>query len=137
MREMTTTRWVGVVAAIACAGLYLLIGLGVLAVGEPTDGSSSDLLAFGALMAGLYAVMAAVLWRWHSRMGLALIAAFQLVPLVGYFAIAGVREPPYELWGVLIKVCQAVVLVAAGALALRATRSAAALDRPQTKGQPA
>jgi hypothetical protein len=109
----------------------------VLAVGEPTDGSSSDLLAFGALMAGLYAVMAAVLWRWHSRMGLALIAAFQLVPLVGYFAIAGVREPPYELWGVLIKVCQVVVLVAAGALALRATRSAAALDRPQTKGQPA
>ena len=137
MREMTTTRWVGIAAALACAGLYLLIGLGALTVGEPTEGGSADLLGFGAPMFVLYGLTALAIWRWRSRAGLALVAGFQLVPLLGYVAAAGFREPPYEPWGVLIKVCQVAVLVAAGALAFRAPRSAAAGGRPHAKGHPA
>ena len=34
------------------------------------------------------------------------------VALIGYVAAAGVREPPFDLWGVVIKVLQATVLVA-------------------------
>jgi peptidoglycan/LPS O-acetylase OafA/YrhL len=134
---MTTTRWVGVGAAIAGAVLYLLIGVGVLAVGESTQEPTTDLLAFGTIMSGLYVVIAVALWRWRSRIGLALIAVLQLVPLIGYVAAAGLREPPYEPWGVLIKACQVVVLVAAGALAFRATRSGATRGRPHAKGHPA
>jgi hypothetical protein len=40
------------------------------------------------------------------------VAIVQLIALIGYVAAAGLREPPFDLWGVLIKVGQGTVLVA-------------------------
>jgi hypothetical protein len=137
MDGIITTRRVGIAAAIVSAVLYLLIGVGFLAIGESTQGPASDLFVFGALMATIYAITALALSRLQSRMVLALIAAFQVIPLLGYVAVAGVREPPYEVWGLLIKACQGVVLVAAAALAWRGRGHVEAAGQPSAKGQPA
>lgn len=133
----TQLRWLGVGAAIASATLYLLIGIGWLTAGESTQEATTDLLGFGALMGAVYVVTALALWFMRSRVVLALIAAFQLIPLLGYVAFAGLREPPFELWGVLIKVCQVAVLLAAGALVLRSNQAHEAMARPNPKGHAA
>jgi hypothetical protein len=39
--------------------------------------------------------------------------------IVGYFAVAGIREPPVELWGLLVKASQVVLLIAIGYLFVR------------------
>ena len=39
-----------------------------------------------------------------------------------YFAVAGIRQPPYEVWGVLIKVLQFLLLVAVVYLAVRGSK---------------
>lgn len=128
-----TVRGVGVSAAIAVSALYGLIGTGVLSVGESTTDGATDLFAFGMLMGAMYLATAAALWWWHGRIGLALVAGFQLIPLLGYVAAAGLREPPFELWGVLIKAGQLVVLIAAVALASQAGRRALPGTRPSPK----
>jgi uncharacterized membrane-anchored protein len=134
----TRLRWLGVGAAIASAALYVLIGIGWLTVGESTQEATTDLFGFGVLMGGVYAVTALALWFMRTRVVIALIAAFQLIPLLGYVAFAGLREPPFEPWGVLIKVCQVVVLVAAVALVLRSDhRAHEAMARPNPKGHAA
>jgi hypothetical protein len=38
------------------------------------------------------------------------VALLDLVTIVGYFALAGLRAPPFEPWGVSIKVLQVIVL---------------------------
>ena len=126
-------RGVGVAAAIAVAALYGLIGTGALSVGPATTDVATDLFAFGMLMGAIYLATAAALWWWHGRIGLALLAGFQLIPLLGYVAAAGLREPPFELWGVLIKVGQVAVLVAATALAFHAGRRTLPATRPSPK----
>jgi hydrogenase-4 membrane subunit HyfE len=71
----------------------------------------------------------------RSRAVWILIAAFDVMVIVVYFAVAGIRQPPYEIWGVLIKVLQLVLLAAVVYLAVRAPKRQA---KPQRTGaQPA
>jgi hypothetical protein len=137
MDETGRTRQVAIAAAIGCAALYVLIGIGVLTIGRSTQDDTTDLLGFGALMGAVYGVTAVALWLFRSRVVAGLIAAFQLIPLLGYVALAAYREPPFEVWGLLIKVCQLVVLAAAAMLALRARPSARAVGQANVKGQAA
>ena len=109
----------------------------MLSVGESTTEATTDLFGFGALMGGLYVVTAVALWMVRSRFALAALSAFQLIPILGYVAAAGLREPPFEIWGVSIKVCQAIVLVAAGVLAFRADRIGTTVQQAHVKGHPA
>jgi hypothetical protein len=129
-------RWVAIGAAMACAVLYLSIGIGVLTVGRSTQDATTNLFGFGMLMGAVYLATAVALWRFKGRLALAMIAGFQLVPLLGYVAFASYREPPFELWGLLIKVGQAGVLIAAAVLALRVGATATS-QPPQAKGHPA
>jgi hypothetical protein len=78
---------------------------------------------------------AVALWLVRSRVVDGLVAAFQFIPLLGYVAFAGYREPPFEIWGILIKVCQLVVLGAAGLLALRSRTSPAGVAPAVAKGR--
>jgi hypothetical protein len=43
-----------------------------------------------------------------------LAAVFDLLVIIMYFAVAGIRQPPYEVWGLMIKALEVVLL---GALA--------------------
>jgi hypothetical protein len=110
---------IAVVAAAVTAGLYYLIGMGVLWVGTSTSSDTTDLGAFGAIVGTVFAVTALLLWRYRSRLLWAAVALLQVVVIIGYVVVSGTRSPAFEAWGVLIKVCQVVLLMAVGYLALR------------------
>lgn len=110
-------------AAAITAALYFLIGLGVLWVGDAQGGDAPDLFAFGAVTGTTFAVTTLLLLRFKSRLLWILVAAVQVIVIAGYFALSNVRTPPFEVWGLLVKACQVVVLLAAGYLALRATKA--------------
>jgi hypothetical protein len=112
-RTPAVARIVAALASLGAGAVYLLIGTNVVSVGRSTREATTDLFAFGALMAIVSLAIAIALWLapW-SRAALIGVAIVELVALIGYVAAAGLREPPFDLWGVLIKVLQATVLVA-------------------------
>lgn len=111
-------RYLGVAAAVAAAVLYLLIGVGVLSIGTAASGQAPDLLSFGLLMGVLFGGVATLLVFVRSRAVWLVVGLFQVLVIVGYFAMSGIRTPAVEPWGLLVKACQAVVLVAVALLAL-------------------
>jgi hypothetical protein len=113
-RTPAIARIVATLASLGAGAIYLLIGTGVVSVGRSTQEATTDLFAFGALMAIVSLAVAIALWLvpW-SRVVLIGVALVELIALIGYVAAAGLREPPFDLWGVLIKLFQATVLVAA------------------------
>jgi hypothetical protein len=113
-------RELGAGGSLVAAAIYALIGLGVLSVGTTTSGASTDLFAFGAIMAAGSVAIAVAMLRSTSRDVPIAIAVLEILVIVGYFAVAGVREPPVELWGLLVKGLQVVALASAVVLALHA-----------------
>ena len=125
--DVPAARRLAVLASLAAGAIYLLIGLGVVSVGASTQEATTDLFGFGVIMAGVSAAVALGLWLFAtSRVVLAGAAIVELIALVGYVAAWSLREPPFELWGMSIKVFQAIALVAIGYLLLRGRRSAQA-----------
>jgi hypothetical protein len=112
------------VAAAAAAGsaiLYFLIGLGMIEVGRSTSGEN-DIFAFGLTVGAVFAV-AAVIVLWTSRRWLlGIVGVIDLMVIIGYFALAGVREPPYDPNGILIKGLQVIMLAAIIGLLLHRRR---------------
>ena len=107
--------------------LYALIGVGMLTVVEPGTSDEGDMLAFGLPAAGAFLVGALLLVLFDNRLLWLLGAILQVIVLVGYVAMAGIRTPQFEAWGILIKVTQLVLL---GALAFLVLRS------PQEEAEP-
>jgi len=112
-RTPAVARVVAALASLGAGAIYLLIGTNVVSVGRSTQEATTDLFAFGAFMAVVSLAVAIALWLvpW-SRVALIGVAIVELVALIGYVAAAGLREPPFDVWGVLIKILQATVLVA-------------------------
>ena len=99
------------VAALATALLYLLIGLGVLNIGTSTqDTGNQDLLGFGVASGVVYVTVAALVYLIKRRVVWILTAVLDFLVIVMYFAVASVRQPPYEIWGLLIKALELVLL---------------------------
>jgi hypothetical protein len=123
-----TARTIAIAASIAAGAIYVLIGFGVVSVGTTPDGEAPGMLEFGLMSAAMSCAVAALVWRFRSRALWIAVAALQVLVIVFYVAVglSGMRTPPFELWGILIKACQAVVLVALGAALLRGDASAAA-----------
>jgi hypothetical protein len=114
-------RYIAAGVAGVVAVLYFLIGIEILAVGRPADGGAPDLLAFGLLVGGAHLVAAVLLALFARRAVWLGVAAFQVMVIVGYFALADVRDPHFELWGLVVKLLQVVVLAMSAYLALRGT----------------
>jgi hypothetical protein len=117
--SIQTIRSASIVAAAAsavAAGLYYLIGLGVISVGESAGGGTPDLFAFGAILGTVFTVTAVALLRFRSPILWAAVAGLQVVVIVGYFAVANVRTPSFEVWGLMTKLSQAIVFGAASYL---------------------
>lgn len=106
----TVVRNIAIGASIVAAAIYLGIGIGVLDIGGAADGSDPGLFEFGVLMAAISGVTAALLWFVRSRVLWIVVAATQVIVLLGYVAFAPYREPAFEAWGIAIKIAQAVVL---------------------------
>ncbi len=100
--------------------LYALIGVGMLTVVQPGTSDEGDMLAFGLPAAGAFLVGALLLVLFDNRPLWLLGAILQVIVLVGYVAMAGIRTPQFEVWGILIKATQLVLLCALAFLVLRA-----------------
>lgn len=116
------------VAAVT-ALLYALIGVGLLTVVEPGTSDEGDMLAFGLPAAGAFLVGALLLILFDSRVLWLLGAILQVIVLVGYVAMAGIRTPQFEVWGIIIKATQLVLLCALAFLVLRSPEESAESDR--------
>jgi hypothetical protein len=126
MPRIRTIPVAAAAAAFATAALYLLIGFGVLAIGRAAAGAEApNLLEFGAIMAAVFVVVGLLLLRFRTLPVLLAVGVVQVLVLVGYVALADLRVPAFELWGVLIKVLQAAVLIAVAWLVLRRERAPA------------
>jgi hypothetical protein len=109
-RHARAIRFFAAGAAIITAGLYGLIGIGVLRVGEASTAGTPDLFAFGAMLGAVFAVTALLLVRFPSRLVWAGVAVLQVIVILGYFAMAGLRVPAIEINGLLVKAAQAAIL---------------------------
>jgi hypothetical protein len=113
-----TARYIAAGAAGVSALLYYLIGFGVLDIGESTSGTT-DLVGFGLSAGTTFAVAGLLVALIHRRWLAGAVALLDLGVIIGYFVMAGIRVPPYEVWGLSIKVAQVVLLLAVGYLVFR------------------
>lgn len=115
----TIVRRFAAAVAVGIAALYLLIGLGMLDIGTTASGQTPELLDFGLALAGVFLAMGIAVLILSRRAVWAVIAAADLLIIAGYFLLADVRSPSFELWGLLTKALQAVFLVALAILLMR------------------
>ncbi len=105
-------RYAATGAAVVAALLYVLMG---------TVGSIA--LGFSLAMGGIFAVVAIILFFFGKWRVWTAVALLDLGAIVGYFAVAGTRDPHFEVWGLAIKASQVVLLAALGYLISRARRA--------------
>jgi peptidoglycan/LPS O-acetylase OafA/YrhL len=116
------------VARLAAAALALLVALlyALIAGGLVTvlDGPTAarDQLAFATPAAVAYLVGAVLLLRSDQRRLLVLGALLQVAVIAQYLNLASEREPPFEPWGITIRVAQAALLAVLVLLAIGPTR---------------
>jgi hypothetical protein len=108
--RLRTLRAALAALAAASAVVYLLIGLEVLAVVElgPYDPS---LLWFGIPASLAFLFGAVVMLASERRLWWALGAVFQVFAITAYFNVAPSRNPPFEFWGIALRVVQVLMLV--------------------------
>lgn len=116
MTNRTTLRGLAGITAGISALLYYLIGFGVLDIGEAASGEDPGLLGFGLSAGTVFLVAGLLLLFVHRRWLVALIGLMDAAVIVGYFAMADIRVPSYEVWGLSIKAAQVVLLLAIGFL---------------------
>lgn len=107
-----TIRLVAAAASGATALLYFGIGLGILRVVDKVSADAPSMFYFG-VPAGLAFVVGGILLFAFDRRSLWVVGAIvQVGVIVLYVAVAPNRTPPFEVWGILIKVLQAIILAA-------------------------
>ncbi len=105
-------RHVATGAAALAALLYVLMGV-----------VASIALAFSLVMGGIFAAATVFLLVFDGRRVWIPVALLDLGAIVGYFAVAGTRDPHFEIWGLAIKASQVVLLAALGYLIIRDSRA--------------
>jgi hypothetical protein len=94
------------------AAIYFMIGLGVLQVGGSSSGEMVDLAVFGFSAGSAFLVLGMLLAVTDHRWLWVLATIFQLWVYVIYFSVSGRRDPPFETWGVTLRVIQLALLAA-------------------------
>ncbi len=118
-RRRRIIRSLAAAASVATALLYLGIGIGALSVVDETASDAPPLLIFGLSAATAFAVGAILLVAYDRRILWVLGALLQVGVIVMYIQVAPQRTPPFELWGITIKVLQVLILAALSYLAVR------------------
>lgn len=113
-------RSIGALASGTMAVIYYLIGLGVLGIGGSTSGASVDLAMFG-FSAGTAFLLQALLLLWTDRRWVWVLSAiFQVWVALVYVMVSGTREPPFEMWGIALRILQVPLLAVVVYLAWKA-----------------
>jgi hypothetical protein len=110
-------RRVAAALSAACALIYVLIGVGVLRVDVAGD-TQTEGLVFGVLAAAAFGLGTVLLVATDRRSFWVLGAAFQAFTIVTYFQVAERRDPPFEVWGLLLEVLQSIILASLLALVI-------------------
>lgn len=116
--RLRAARIATAVLAAAMALVYALIGFEVLYIGETKPGDPS-LLWFGVPAALAFAFGAVVMVASDRKLVWALGALFQVFVIWAYFDVAPQRTPPFEVWGILLRVAQVPILVGLAYLLIR------------------
>jgi hypothetical protein len=126
-------RLVGAALAATMATIYFLIGLGVLDIGTATTGDS-DPFGFGMSAGSLFLIGAALLVLFDKRWLWALAIVFQVLVYAIYVGASAIRVPPFEVWGITLRVIQAPLLLALIYLAVKPTDAAPARQAQTPRG---
>ena len=94
----------------ATALIYVLIGLGILSVVDAVSGDAPDLLTFGLAAGAAYVLGACLLVAFDRRVLWVLGSILQVGVIVMYVVVSSTRTPPFEVWGLAIKILQVVLL---------------------------
>ena len=113
-----TVRYVAAALAAAMAVIYFLIGLGVLDIGGSGD-QRAGLLVFGALAGSAFLLGAILLVRFDKRWLSITGALFQVFVYWAYIDVSRSRTPPFETWGIVLRIIELPLLVALVYLAVR------------------
>ncbi len=107
-----TIRYGAATLAALTALVYLAIGAGIIEVVDPATSQPGELLVFGLVAGGAFALGAVLLvigdWRPVWLVG----AGFQVFAIVMYVMVSQERTPPFEVWGVMLRIPQGLMLVA-------------------------
>jgi hypothetical protein len=121
-------RYAGAALAATMALIYVGIGAGILDVGGGPD-DRAFLWVFGALAGGAFLLGAILLLRFDRRWLWVLGLVFGLFVFWAYIDVSKTRTPPFETWGIVLRIVQVPLLAVLAYLAVRptepATRSAA------------
>ncbi len=113
-----SVRYIAAALSAAIAAIYYLIGLGALRVLEP--GAADDgLLVFGAMAGSGFLFGTLLLLAFDRRPLWMLGALLQLFVVWGYISVAPTRTPPFEVWGITLRIIQVPLFAALVYLALR------------------
>ena len=107
--------YVAAFLSVLTAIIYFLIGFNVVSV---LDTATDQVFGFPAGLA--YALGAVLLIAVNRRVVWILGAALQVFVIYMYFNVAPQRSPDYEIWGIVLRVIQMVILVTLTYLSLRA-----------------
>jgi hypothetical protein len=88
------------------AVIYFLIGFNVVSVVENAD------QLFGIFAGVAYAFGAWLLLAYDRRTLWILGAILQVFVIFTYFDLASQRTPAFEAWGILLRIAQAIILIA-------------------------
>lgn len=121
---------IGATASALMAVIYYLIGLGVLRIGGSSTGDPVDLVMFGASAGTGFLVLAVLLLRTDRRWVWMLAAVAQVWVFLVYFLVSGSREPPFEAWGIVLRLLQVPLFVVTVLLAWRPAARGTTGTRP-------
>jgi len=125
-------RYFAAAVAAACAAVYFLIGLGFI---YDASDQRLGLFIFGMSAGFAFALGSVLLLATERRIVWVLGALFQVFVIVAYFNVAKNRNPPFEVWGLSLKVAQVAILGALAALVMSPRRSAPNLDEAAGRGR--
>ncbi|HEY4607023.1 MAG TPA: hypothetical protein VIH55_05190 [Acidimicrobiia bacterium] len=110
-----TLRVVAAAVAAATSLIYYLIGLRAVTVIENTE----DQVGFGLIAGTAFLVGTVLILVIDSRVMFALGALAQVFIIWMYFELSSERTPSFEVWGVSIRILQALLLGVLAYLAIR------------------
>jgi hypothetical protein len=119
MGRRRAVRYIAAAASAATAVLYFGIGVGLLKVVDEAATDAPGTFEFGASAGAAFLLGTVLLLLFDHRLLWLLGALLQVGVLVMYVAVSPERTPPFETWGIMIKVLQVALLVALAYLVVR------------------